>query len=79
MFPNPAKHNLNVQVKGAVLNPVTIRISDLNGRVVYSEKRNVNQSNTFTIDVKQWKPQVYILKVTNAKNEVISTQKFEKM
>jgi trimeric autotransporter adhesin len=79
LFPNPAKHNLNVQIKGAVLNPVNIQVSDLSGRIVYSEKRNVNQSNTFTIDVKQWKPQVYILKVTNARNEVISTVKFEKM
>jgi hypothetical protein len=56
-----------------------IQVSDLSGRIVYSEKRSINQSNTITIDVKQWKPQVYILKVSNSRNEVITTQKFEKM
>jgi trimeric autotransporter adhesin len=79
LFPNPAKHNVNVQIKGAVLNPVILQVSDLNGRIVYSEKRNIAQSGTVTIDVKQWKPQVYVLKVINSKNEVVTTQKFEKM
>jgi trimeric autotransporter adhesin len=79
LFPNPAKHNVNVQIKGAVLNPVIIQVSDLNGRIVHSEKRNITQSGTVTIDVKQWKPQVYVLKVINSKNEVVTTQKFEKM
>jgi hypothetical protein len=79
LFPNPAKHSLNIQVKGTVLNPVMIQVSDLSGRIVYSDKRSISQSNTITIDVKQWKPQVYILKVSNSRNEVITTQKFEKM
>jgi hypothetical protein len=70
---------VNVQIKGAVLNPVIIQVSDLNGRIVHSEKRNITQSGTVTIDVKQWKPQVYVLKVINSKNEVVTTQKFEKM
>jgi glucose/arabinose dehydrogenase len=79
LFPNPTKHSLNIQVKGTVLNPVMIQVSDLSGRIVYSDKRSISQSNTITIDVKQWKPQVYILKVSNSRNEVITTQKFEKM
>jgi len=79
LYPNPARHSLNIQLKGVVLNPVLIQVSDLNGRMIYSEKRNVSQSALITIDIKQWKPQVYILKVINSKNEIVTTQKFEKM
>ena len=79
LFPNPVKHSLNIQFNGSVPSPVQIQVSDLNGRVVYSERRSVTQSTTVTIDVKQWKSQVYVLKVINSKNEIVTTQKFEKM
>jgi hypothetical protein len=52
----------------------------MNGRVVHFERRNVpSSSTTLTLDVKQWKPQVYIIKILNSKNELITTQKFQKM
>jgi hypothetical protein len=79
LFPNPVKHTLNVQLKGNVPNPIFIQVSDLTGRTVYSEKRSATQLTNITLDVRQWRPQVYILKITNSKNEVITTQKFEKM
>jgi glucose/arabinose dehydrogenase len=79
LFPNPVKHSLNVQIKGTTFNPVFIQISDLNGRVVYSEKRNIPQAATITIDVKRWAPQMYVLKMINSKNEVIVSQKFDKL
>jgi hypothetical protein len=60
-------------------NPVFIQISDLNGRVVYSEKRNIPQAATITIDVKRWAPQMYVLKIINSKNEVIVSEKFDKL
>jgi len=78
IFPNPVKQILNIKLSGRETNPVVIQIADLNGRVLYSEKRNGSNSN-LSVDVKQWTPQVYILKVINSKNEVLTTQKFEKM
>jgi hypothetical protein len=80
LYPNPVKHTLNIQINGSVLSPITIQVSDLSGRVVYLEKRNIPSSaTTVTLDVKQWQEQVYILKILNSKNEVVTTQKFQKM
>jgi hypothetical protein len=79
LFPNPTKHSLNIQIKGAVANPVSIQVSDLNGRTIYFEKWNAAQSSTITLDVKQWKAQVYVLKILDSKNEIITTQKFQKL
>jgi trimeric autotransporter adhesin len=80
LFPNPVKQTLNVQINGTVLSPISLQISDMNGRVVHFERRNVpSSSTTLTLDVKQWKPQVYIIKILNSKNELITTQKFQKM
>lgn len=78
IFPNPVKQILNIKLSGRETNPVLLQITDLTGRVVYSEKRNGSNTN-LNVDVKQWRPQVYILKVINSKNEVLTTQKFEKM
>jgi trimeric autotransporter adhesin len=80
LFPNPVKQTLNVQINGSVLSPISMQITDMNGRVVHFERRNVaSSSTTLTLDVKQWKPQVYIIKILNSKNELITTQKFQKM
>jgi trimeric autotransporter adhesin len=79
LYPNPTKHSLNIQINGTVSNPVWIQVSDLNGRIIYSEKRNVVQSTTVTLDVKQWKAQMYVLKIVNSKNEIITSQKFQKL
>jgi trimeric autotransporter adhesin len=80
LFPNPVKQTLNVQINGSVLSPISMQITDMNGRVVHFERRNVpSSSTTLTLDVKQWKAQVYIIKILNSKNELITTQKFQKM
>jgi hypothetical protein len=79
LFPNPVKQILNIRLNGYDRNPVQVQIMDLAGRIIYSEKSIVNQTSGITMDVKHWKPQVYILKVMNSRNEVIATQKFEKM
>jgi hypothetical protein len=79
VFPNPVKQVLNIRLNSTNSNTLIIQISDLNGRVVYSERRAAGQNTNISVDVKQWKPQVYVVKVINSKNEVLTTQKFEKM
>lgn len=79
VYPNPVKEVLSIRMSGLETNAVMVEIADLTGRVIHSEKRTINQSSTMNIDVKHWKPQVYILKVTNSKDEVIANYKFEKM
>jgi hypothetical protein len=78
LFPNPVKQLLNLKISGSATAPVQLQISDLTGRVLFSQKSLGVQSN-ISIDVRQWKPQVYILKVVNSQNEVLITQKFQKL
>lgn len=79
LFPNPVKQILNIRLSGTDRNPIFVQVMDLGGRVIHSEKTAVSQNSSISIDVKHWKSQVYILKVINSRNEVISTQKFEKL
>lgn len=79
LFPNPVKQILNIRLTTTDANPTLIQIMDLSGKVIFSKKQVGSQNSNITIDVKQWKAQVYILKVINSKNETLSTQKFEKM
>jgi trimeric autotransporter adhesin len=76
VFPNPVKQMLNIKLNGRGSNPLLIQISDLNGKVIYSEHTS---GQSISIDVKQWKSQVYIVRVMNLRNEILASQKFEKM
>jgi glucose/arabinose dehydrogenase len=79
LFPNPVKQILNIRLSGTVPNGIHLQVTDLAGRIVYSENRIGDQNSNISIDVKQWKSQVYILRVVNSKNEIITTHKFEKL
>lgn len=79
LFPNPVKQILNIRLSGTDRNPVLVQIMDLTGTIIHAEKSMVSQNSGISIDVKHWKPQVYILKVVNSKNEIVTTQKFEKL
>ncbi|MBO9570891.1 MAG: hypothetical protein J7497_01575, partial [Chitinophagaceae bacterium] len=79
LFPNPVKQILNITLAGSGTNSVMIQIMDLTGRIIHSEKNISTQNSMISIDVKYWRPQVCILKVTNSRNEVIATRKFEKI
>jgi hypothetical protein len=79
LFPNPVDQNLNIRLTGQETHPVLVQILDLTGKIIHSEKRIISQNSVLNIDVKHWKPQVYILKVTNSRNEIVTTQKFEKL
>ena len=75
VFPNPVKQTLKIRLSDNA-EPLTIQIADLAGRTVYTEK---TFTTSIDIEVKHWKPQVYIVRVINNKNEVINYQKFEKL
>lgn len=78
VFPNPVKQVLNIRLSNLSATSLVVQISDLNGRIVYSERKNAQQISS-SIDVRQWKPQVYVVRVFNSKNEVLINQKFEKL
>ncbi len=79
LYPNPVKDNLTVRIKMNTADKVSILVNDLSGRIV--KTMEVNADNTireFQVDAKGLSSNVYILKVVNSRNEIISVQKFVK-
>jgi trimeric autotransporter adhesin len=79
LFPNPVNDKLNIKINNRGRQLITVEVTDLQGRIMISEKRFINQNALIEIDVKKWKPQLYLLKVLNNKNEIITVMKFGKM
>lgn len=75
VFPNPVRQKLTVSFSQFGF-PVTLQITDLSGRVLYTEKKWHAVSE---VDVSRWKPQVYLLKVIDGGNKLVATEKFEKI
>ncbi len=79
LFPNPVKDKLNIRINNRERQTVTLEVTDLQGRKMFSERRTINPNESLEINVKAWKSQFYVLKVLNEKKEVISVVKFGKM
>ncbi|HET7898404.1 MAG TPA: T9SS type A sorting domain-containing protein, partial [Flavisolibacter sp.] len=75
IFPNPVQHTLTVSMTNARY-PLTLQVTDLSGRVLYTEKL---WRSAASINVGRWKSQVYLLKVLDSDNQLVATQKFEKI
>jgi hypothetical protein len=65
IYPNPANNNVYVQTVEINPEPVSLSISDLNGRLLKLEKQS-NAEGTYEIDLAGIPAGVYILKVTNS-------------
>ncbi|MGZ8550673.1 MAG: M14 family zinc carboxypeptidase, partial [Chitinophagaceae bacterium] len=79
LYPNPAREKLNVLIKAEKAENVTLKISDLLGRQVFSRRVPASKNGNFeTIDVSGWPAQLYLLQVINSEHEILHTQKFLK-
>jgi hypothetical protein len=76
VFPNPVTDWFLISLNANQANTV-LKITDMQGRLVYSKKNRGETS--IKVQVSNWKPQVYILKIVNANNEVVSQQKIIKL
>lgn len=79
LYPNPVKDELNLRLKLNSTENVSLQITDLTGRLI--KKFSVNANNNgieHKIDTRDLASNIYILKVINNRNEVISVQKFVK-
>jgi|GEM_PF-6721422 len=72
LFPNPGKDQVNISVKGAVMQHISI--SDVNGRVLYDEA--LNRALHQTVATGHWSTGIYIVKITTDKG--MSVQRFVK-
>ena len=78
VYPNPVTDVLQIKINDKSVASVNIKITDVQGRVVYNATEVDNKNNDIKINAHAFTPQVYILKVTNTQGAVISTEKFIK-
>jgi hypothetical protein len=79
IYPNPVKDIVNLKVSNRRTDHLKIEITDVQGRTLYTRTSMVNASTIeINVDMKTFKPQVYILKVTNSNGETVATEKIIK-
>jgi len=79
IYPNPAREDVTLRFNTEKTERVTIRVTDLSGKTMYSKQMTVGGSIYETkINIQTWAPQTYIVKITNSENAPISVQKIVK-
>jgi carboxypeptidase T len=80
IFPNPVNDRLFIRLETRQSDQLKVELTTVSGKVVYS-KNNVVDENTLElkVEMRNMVPQVYILRVTNSKGEVIATEKIVKL
>ena len=69
VYPNPSKSIINIEYKTEDNNSMTLQLSDLEGRVLYTETiQPYTLNDRITLDVKDFKSGSYIIKLSNGKN-----------
>ena len=77
LYPNPVTDILNLKISALKTDDVNIRVSDVQGRVIYKKEMHVaGGMNDIQINVRNWAPGLYTLKVTGSNNQVITVEKF---
>lgn len=79
VYPNPAQDVIHVNISADRPEAMYVQIVDVQGREVFRKFYPAsNASNAIDVNVSSFISQVYLLKVTNSKNEVLATQRFIK-
>ena len=80
VYPNPVKELMKIRISLPKAQTVGIQVSDMNGRIIYTESRFVNNGlGEVSIDTKLWAPQIYAIKITDSKNKILLTQNIVKL
>jgi murein tripeptide amidase MpaA len=76
LYPNPVKEELQISLKSQKSEAVRVRITDLQGRELFSKSLTPSAStNVLKVDMRSWMPELYILILYDSSGGVISTQK----
>ncbi len=79
IYPNPVKNSLHIGIQADKPGIHTIVMSDYTGRKLYEQKLITgNTPAAISIDMMHKLPQVYILTVMNAQNEIVAKEKIVK-
>jgi hypothetical protein len=73
VYPNPATEQLNLQMEVSVPQETTIRMFNLTGKTVYSEKIQLNSgTQNHSIDISKVVPGLYFIQLTSGQKTVTS-------
>ena len=75
IFPNPVKENLNIQLPD--YGNYEIHIFDLIGKQIFD--RNIEDENTASFNIGQFKTGVYLLSIIDRENKKASVTKIQKL
>jgi len=79
VYPNPAEEDVTFRFTAEKTEPVTIRVSDLAGNIVYTKQTVINENNhEIKINIRAWPAQTYIVKAIRNDNSHVVVQKFIK-
>jgi hypothetical protein len=80
IFPNPATDALVIRMNNTSSETLQVELTDVQGRVIYRKAHTADQVNAdIRIDLRGFDPQVYILKISNDKGELMTTEKIVKL
>ena len=65
VYPNPASETININIKNTESTLVSVSITDMSGRVVYTSNVMANENYAHSIDCTEFSSGLYIVKVTS--------------
>jgi trimeric autotransporter adhesin len=78
-YPNPVHDVLNLRVSLANADNLQIQITDMEGKTYYNRNKLVSNNSEIRIDCRKWPSQLYLIKVTSGKGDMISIEKVLKL
>lgn len=70
VYPNPASNQLTIQFNADMNGEATVRIYDINGRLVSTQLLNDISNKTFNMDVNSYATGMYTVEVINGSNQL---------
>jgi hypothetical protein len=80
VYPNPIEDVLNIRFTAQCGDNVVVQVSDIQGRVIYTEAKQIHTgTNNLKIATKAWPSQSYTIQVMGSNKKVLLTKKAVKM
>jgi len=68
LFPNPANEEVQLILNNPVSDEITLQISDLQGRIIYSQNK---KGNRFTVSLNNFDAGIYFVSITDGTNRAV--------
>ncbi|MBP6428380.1 MAG: T9SS type A sorting domain-containing protein, partial [Bacteroidia bacterium] len=64
IFPNPASEELNIEINFLQSRKLAYSVSDISGKIIFSEKINLSAGNSFSINTDKLSSGIYFVNLT---------------